>query len=229
MGGKFQRLRAKLKNIKTWHLVLVLLLLIFTTATFYRIDNLKVQDLKQQLTTADNEADDVKITSLLNDIKSYATSHTIFTATEKNGTTSLVLGTGPIYLEASYNRAAETAIQEAQERAASTTNPNGNIYAAAMSVCQPLAQKNGWKWNSQPYIDCYQTELAKYPSYDLENFITANVPSTDLYRYDFASPIWSPTFSGFFALLAIILAIIIIIRIIIWVIVKIALKVLKNT
>lgn len=236
------------KSIRTWHLILILIPLLFMSATFLRFDNLKMQELKNAVLEADRAGEDeegklpegvtqrpqeeitAEITSKIRELKVFAETHTIVNFLDKNGGTEIIFGTGPFYLEHQYNRLAYAALQKAQELAnqISDNNPNGNIYARANQVCQPQAIRNGWRWNSAPFIACMTGEIAKYPATDyITEQISAAIPSTALFRYDFASPIWSPTLSGFAILASAILIIIIIIRIITWIMLRIALIFIK--
>ena len=163
-------------------------------------------------------------------LKTFTESHTVINFIDKNGNTEIVLGTGPFYLEHQYNRLALIALQQAQALAATITddNPNGNVYAYANSVCQPQAIRYGWAWNSAPFIACMTGEINKYPATDyITEQISASIPNTALFRYDFISPIWAPTLAGFTILLSILLALIIIIRIITWILLRIALIFIK--
>lgn len=237
-----------IKDIRTWHLILVLIPLLFIAATLLRFDHLKMNDLKVAVLEADAAGEDEEgnikageiqksqeeinqnISNALKELKTFTESHIILNFVEKNGTTSLSFGTGSFYLEHQYKRLATKALEEAEKMAAeiSDDNPNGNVYAYANSVCRPQAIKNGWRWNSAEYIACMTGEINKYPVSDyITERISASIPSTALFRYDFASPVFAPTLSGFAILICVILIIIILIRIITWLILKIALLFLK--
>ena len=106
-------------------------------------------------------------------------------------------GTGPFYLEHQYIRAANKALAEAEEAMTGDANPNGNIYAAAAEVCKAAALANGWTWSSPEYINCMVSEIQKYPAADeIQDTIIAALPSTELYRHNYASPVWAPTLTG---------------------------------
>lgn len=237
-----------LSNIRTWHLILILIPVLFLTATFLRFDHIKMNELKEVVLTADAAGEDENgnlkegetqksqeeitkdITEKLKTLKDFVDTHIVINIVEKNGNNEIVFGTGPFYLEHQYNRLAAAALNEAQQLAAqsSDNNPNGNVYAYANSVCQPQAIANGWHWNSAPFIACMTGEISKYPTSDyISQQITAKIPSTALFRYDFASPIWAPTTSGFFILISLFLIIVIVIRIISWIVINIALKIVK--
>ena len=228
MGGRILQI---IKNIKTWQLILILLPLLFVAATLLRFDHLKMMDLRAAVLSADEANDDEDIATSLQKLKDFTDTHIVVNIVEKNGRQDLTFGTGPFYLENLYIRTATAAIAEAEKKLEETgdTNPNGNIFAKAMSVCKPQAIANGWAWNSPGYLNCMTGEINKYPASDnITDTLTADVPPTGLYRYDYASPLWSPTAAGFVILLCIILTVVIFIRIIIWLILRILLLFLKK-
>ena len=138
-------------------------------------------------------------------------------------------GTGPFYLEHQYLRAANKALEEAEKTMASDNNPNGNIYAMASGVCQPLAIQNGWSWSNPNYINCMMTEIQKYPAADeLTDTIVANLPSTELYRRNYASPMWAPTLTGWVLLMTLTIIVVIFIRFLLWLVFRISLFFLKS-
>lgn len=225
MVGKKKFHRPK---VKTWQLVLILIPICFITATLLRFDHLKMNDLKNAVVAADESGDQEKIKDALNELKKFTETHNIMNIEEKNGNFSLYFGSGEVYLAKEYERTATALKVKAQEEAGVYANPNGNIYAQAMAVCQPLAHEYGWDWNTPDYIACYQNELAKFPtSENIDSEIKVDLPSPSLYRYDFASPVFTFTPSGLMMLITIILIIVIIIRFFIWVTLKIALKIRK--
>ncbi|MBQ3309097.1 hypothetical protein IJG78_00280 [Candidatus Saccharibacteria bacterium] len=228
MGGinKFE-LKKSLKSlgrIRTWQLLIVLILLLFIYATLLRFDHIKMTDLKAEVSAADSANNDEEIASSIKRLQEFVRSHTVINVIEKNGESVITFGTGPIYLEHQYERKAEEALTRAEEQGRTDENPNGNVFAKAMEVCRPLAIQNGWAWNSQGYLDCMTGEIAKYPTTEsIEDTFMATLPSTALFRYDFASPIWTPTLSGFVAIVCAVLLIVIIVRVIIWCILRLAL------
>ncbi|MBQ9020094.1 hypothetical protein IJ096_02115 [Candidatus Saccharibacteria bacterium] len=221
MGG----IKSFLKNLKAWQLALILLPLLFIIATLLRFNHLHMTDLKTQLLEADKQGNASEIQSKLKELQEYTFSHVVINVVEKNGLQEIVFGTGPFYLEQSYIRDATAALQAA-ESTLTDENPNGNVFAAAMSVCKPQAIANGWAWNSEPYLNCMTGEINKYPA-DQTLTITAKLPSTALYRYDYASPVWTLSPEGILMIIAVLLILTIIVKIIIWLILLISLKILK--
>lgn len=235
MGGKkVNRVREALRKsfgaVRTWQLIIILIPLVFFTATLLRFDHLRMVELRTAVLEADQAGDDEIIAEKLNTLKEFVYSHTVINVIESNGLQSIIFGTGPFYLEQQYLRAANAAIEEASSGLVDDSNPNGNIYAAVAAICQPMAIANGWAWSDQGYLDCWTTELAKYPETDIQdNTLTANIPPTSLYRHNYASPIISWTPAGFAIIVCVVLALIILIRIAIWCVLKIALLFLKNS
>lgn len=219
----------KLSTVKTWQLALILLLVLFIEATLLRIDHIRMTDLKSAVATADAEGDEEKLASALSELRDFTSSHTIINVVEKNGKSYVTFGTGPIYLEQTYVRKATAALAEAEANANTDQNPNGNVFAKAMEVCKPQAINNGWAWNSPEYLGCMTGEIAKYPTSDtLEDTYAASLPSTALFRYEFASPVWTFTLSGIIGIICIILAAIVLLRAVIWLILHIALLFVKK-
>lgn len=235
MGGKKSNrirefLRKSFKAVHTWQLFIILITLIFFTATLLRFDHLKMVELRSAVLAADAAGNDAELEQSLVALKDFVYTHTVINVVEDNGVQSVIFGTGPFYLEQQYIKAANAAIEEASSSLASDANPNGNIYAAVAAICQPLAIANGWQWSDQAHLDCWTSELAKYPESDIsDNHLTANVPSTELYRRNYASPIFSWTPAGFAIIACALLALIIIARFIIWLVLKLALLFLKRS
>ncbi len=233
MGGKKTNrirdfLKRRFKSVQTWQLIVILIPLLFFTATLLRLDHLKMVELRSAVLTADQEGNEEQIQQTLTALRDYVYSHTVINIVENNGIQQVTFGTGPFYLEQQYIRAANAAIEAASSELVDDSNPYGNIYAAVAAICQPQAIANGWQWSSPGYLDCWTSELAKYPETDVsDNHLVAKIPSTELYRHNYASPIFSWTPAGIAIIACVVLALIIIVRIIIWLALKVALLFLK--
>lgn len=218
-----KRGRFKFK-IKTWQLLLILVPLFFIDATLLRLDHVRMTELRDAVLVADENEDDEAIMKALNELKNFVFSNIVVNVVEENGVQKVTFGTGPFYLEHQYIRAANAALKEAEEKLSNDTNPNGNIYAAASAVCQPQAIAGGWRWTDPRYINCMMTEINKYPAADeVQDQIIAGLPSTELYRKNYASPVWAPTLTGFCLLITAIIIVVIFIRMVIWVVLRLSL------
>lgn len=164
----------QLQRVKTWQLLVLLLLMVFVSATFLRLNNIGMAERRESVLAADESGDSIAIENRLYELQRYTTQH-------------MNSDTGPFYLEGQYRRNAQQVVDEAIQ--SDTSGPN--INALAEAACRP--QFSSW---SPAYVQCFADELAKFPpSEDPVQNIT--LPSTELYRYNFASPLWSPDFAGF--------------------------------
>lgn len=235
MGGKIEtkelknhlkRRLGKLKRvkIKNWMLFVLLALLLFVDATLLRVNHIKMAELRDAVLAADEANDDASIADGLVKLKEFVFSNIVVNVVEENGGQVVSFGTGPFYLEHQYLRAAQAALEKAEAEMSSDANPNGNIYGMAGDTCKALALSNGWTWDNVNFINCMVTEINKYPSAnEIQDTIIASLPSTELYRHNYASPVWAPSFVGFMLILTLIVAVVIFIKILIWIVLRLSL------
>lgn len=177
----------QLQRIRTWQLLVLLVLVGFVAATFLRLNNIGMIQRRDAVLAADKAGEQAIIQSRLYDLQRYTAAH-------------MNSDTGSFYLEQQYRRDAQQAVDAAKN----DDNPNGNINVKAEAVCKP--QYTVW---SPAYVQCFADELAKYPP-SPDPAQNVSLPSTSLYHHDFAAPLWSPDFAGWsvVAVLAILLMII---------------------
>lgn len=177
----------KLQRVKTWQLLVLLIIVAFVAATFLRLNNIGMLERREAVLAADETGDQDVIKSRLYALQRYS-------ANRMNAET------GPFYLEHQYRRDAQAAVQR--------DGPEGNINAEAEAVCAP--QFESW---SQAYVQCFVNELDKHPA-AADPTEQVQLPNTDMYRYSFSSPLWSPGFAGWSVLAGLVIAMIIIARLI---------------
>lgn len=186
-----QRLRRGIKQlnrVKTWQLLILLILAVFIAATFLRLNNIGMVERRAAVESADEQGNSEVITQRLYDLQRYVSSHM-----------NTDLGAG-VYLEHSYNRD----YKDWQAHAYGNANPNGNVYKKAQEVCEPRFSRN-----SMAYLLCTTGELEKYPSYEEDA-----KPNANIYRHSFTSPLWSPDFAGWSIVVCVVLALLILGRLI---------------
>ena len=88
MGGvskkrKSRRALSKIFHISTWKLILVLILLIFLSATLLRFDHIKMSELREAVLAADEKEDDERILSSLNELRNFTLKHIVFNILEE--------------------------------------------------------------------------------------------------------------------------------------------------
>lgn len=174
--------------MRTWQLILLLLLVALIAATFLRLNNIGMIERRTAVLNADKQGEHEITRARLFDLQRYSAAH-------------MNAASGTIYLEEQYRRDTQTAIE-----AASARESENNINVLADQACR--SQFGGY---SQAYVRCFASELAKYPS-GVNAPDKANLPSPSLYRHDFTSPLWSPDFAGFSIVLAAIIALLIVVR-----------------
>lgn len=177
----------QIQRVKTWQLLIVLVFSGFVAATFLRLNNIGMVQLRESVLAADKDGKDGDVADRMYDLQRYAAAH-------------MNAGTGQFDLTNQYKRD----VQKIIEAATDDSNPNGNVNAKAEAVCHP--QFAGW---SPAYVQCFTEELAKYPPAP-NPADNVTLPSPTLYRHSFISPRWSPDFAGFSLLFFMVTAIIIV-------------------
>ncbi|HEV7952125.1 MAG TPA: hypothetical protein VGO98_02015 [Candidatus Saccharimonadales bacterium] len=195
----------QLQRIKTWQLLVLLLLMSFVAASFLRLNNIGMADRRAAVLSADKattEPFDSTITQKrLYDLQRYVAAH-------------MNTETGPFYLEGQYRRDAQKIVDAAKQ-----SNTAGvNINAEAEAVCKP--RFTVW---SPLYVQCFADELAKYPP-SPDPVQNVALPSTELYRYSFSAPIWSPDFAGWSIVGCLVIIVMIIVRLLSMVVLRMLLK-----
>lgn len=177
----------QIQRIKTWQLLIILVLSGFVAATFLRLNNIGMAQRRESVLQADKDGRDEDMFNRMLDLQHYVAAH-------------MNADTGQFDLTEQYKRDAQLAINAATNDA----NPNGNINAKADAVCAPR-----FDIYSTAYLQCFLDELNKYPAApELPNEV--DLPNPALYRHSFASPLWSPDFAGFSVLIFLFVALVII-------------------
>lgn len=180
-----------LQRVKTWQLLVLLLIAGLISATFLRLNNIAMVERRTAVLQADERG------------AAEETANNLY-ALQRHTSTHMNASTGPVYLEGSYDRAVQKAVKAAQQRSSSI---NQGIYAQADETCK--RQFSGY---SQAYVQCFAAELAKHPSADLQQ--DAELPNPELFRHEFTSPFWSPDFAGWSVLVCLFITLVIIARLV---------------
>lgn len=187
---RIKRSIKQLQRVKTWQLLILLILAGFLSATFLRINNIGMVERRDAVTNADEAGDNDVIQNRLYDLQRYVSAHM-----------NTNMGKG-LYLESAYKRD----VQTAYAKASIDSNSNGNIYKKVQEICMP--QFSYW---SYAYIQCTTDELAKYPAGD-SLISSVKLPSADTYLHVFYSPLWSPDFAGWSVLISMVILTMIFVR-----------------
>lgn len=196
----------QLKRVKTWQLLIVLLLLAFVAATFLRLNNLGMVERREAVLSADERGDKAAIERSLVALQHYVSSH--MNASLQSG----------IYLEHEYQRDRDAAL----EAAAGAQNPNSSAYQQASVDCQARFQ-GGTDSFRNDYVQCVIERVAQLNQGE-DPVAGLQLPRADMYHYNFVSPLWTPDFAGIFVLLCGVVILLIIFRFVWMISLRILLK-----
>lgn len=188
--GRVKQSIKDLQRVKTWQLIILLVIVGFIAATFLRLNNIGMVHRRDAVISADKEGNQEALINRLYDLQRYVAAHM-----------NTDLGRG-VYLEHSYNRD----LQAWQENQYGSANPNGNIYKKAQEVCAPQFSSY-----SYAYLQCTTNELAKYPAAANPATDTSK-PRQESYIHAFASSSWSPDFAGWSVVAFVVIVLLILIR-----------------
>lgn len=191
-----------LRHIKVWHLIVLFIVFAVLTVFLLRQNNLGMIELRNTVKQADEEDGDVK-GALLN-VQHYVSSHM-----------NTYLGEG-IFLEHSYRRAYDKAVQQA----VNTTNPNTRFYEQVELECRPVFQRTG---SFPAYTECARGKLATIGA-GLDALSAFAPPPVDLYRYNFTSPLWSFDGAGFALILTALAAFLLLLRLLGYAVLRLIIK-----
>jgi hypothetical protein len=182
-----------LARAKTWQLIIVLILCVFISATFLRLNNLGMIEARQRVKTADVSGNSEAIRSSLAELQHYASGH-------------MNAYPGVIYLQESYNRD----YSEALAAAGSSHNSNSDIYQQASIACRERFQGGTASFRND-YVTCVAAAVSSLPP---EQQQAINLPHPNSYRYSFSSPLMSLDIAGLATFVTVFLSVFILIKII---------------
>ena len=180
IGAYREKLRRRLKRlraIKTWQLLVLLLLGTLVTAIFLRINSLNMSELRRAVVVADEKGDPVALKTALGDLQKYVLSHM-----------NTSLGKEGFFLTKSYERDRDSALSQA----ASASNPNSAEYQKASIECQEKWQGGRDSFRND-YVRCVIDRVSALSG---QSSRTPLLPVADSYRVNYASPAWSFDLAG---------------------------------
>lgn len=186
----------RIGKVKTWQLVILLLLSGFVSATFLRLNNIGMIERRDAVFVSDQDGDKSQLERRLYDLQRYVASH-------------MNTDPGRIALDHTYQRDNDRLKQEFESQSAD--NPHGNVYKLAADVCDPIGRAQGWRWPDPRYTACLDAELEKYPAAAQLKLGFKPLP-TEPYYHSFASPLWTPDFAGWSVALTLLIALVIVVR-----------------
>lgn len=190
----------RLEQVRTWQLLVLLLLAGFVSATFLRLNNIGMIERRNAVIVADKEGDVTALQQRLYDLQRYVSSH-------------MNADSGKIALDHSYKRAYEDALKKFTETAAEKSN--NDTVTKVRQVCDEKARAGGfghfWTQADPRYVNCINEEWAKYPAASVAD-LHFTPPNTDPYYHAFLSPLWTADFAGWSLVVAGIIMLLILLR-----------------
>lgn len=174
----YRRILRGVRRLKTWQLIIILLLGVILSAALLRLNNLEMVKLRSEVIAADEKGNDQATRAAIVKLQDYVTHHM---------NTSLDNG---FYLSKTYERDRDAALAAANQ----ATNPNSAVYQQASIECRSRFQ-GGRESFRNDYVQCViQRVSALSPQTDVEQ--TLNLPKADAYKVNFSPPFWAPDLAG---------------------------------
>ena len=202
----------RLSQIKTWQLVILLIMSGFISATFLRLNNVGMVERRESVENADKAGDIVNLQQRLYDLQRYVSTH-------------MNADPGKIALDHTYKQMYDRKLKEFEEEIKNQSN--NDTVSKVRAVCDAKAQQGGYgRFTTQAdprYINCINEEWAKCPAAKATN-LQFEAPSTEPYYHTFVSPIWSADYAGWSLLVTIFIAVIIVMRLVVLGMLKLMLR-----
>lgn len=181
----------RLQRVKTWQLLILLVLALVLTATFLRLNNIGMIERRTAVKQADERGDESAAADNLFALQRWSAAH-------------MNASTGPFYLEHGYQRD----VKKATERRENGDDVTAKIVKRADATCKA---RHGNMYSSA-YVVCFASEQAELIKEYPEMNVSVKLPNPELYRHEFTSPLWSPDFAGWSVLGCLVIILVIIFR-----------------
>lgn len=202
----------RLSQIKTWQLVILLIMSGFISATFLRLNNVGMVERRESVENADKAGDIVNLQQRLYDLQRYVSTH-------------MNADPGKIALDHTYKQMYDRKLKEFEEEIKNQSN--NDTVSKVRAVCDARARQGGYgraTTQADPrYVSCINEEWEKYPAAKVAN-LQFEAPSTEPYYHTFVSPIWSADYAGWSLLVTIFIAMIIVMRLVVLGMLKLMLR-----
>ncbi|HSD55557.1 MAG TPA: hypothetical protein VLA92_00210 [Candidatus Saccharimonadales bacterium] len=187
---ELQYIWRRIKPIKPWYLLVAFLLTAFVAVVALRNNNLGMVKLRDAVYKADETNGDVQ--GALKNLQSYVYSHMNTELSTSDGVYP------PIQLKYTYQR-----LQQAE--ADRINNQSDSTYADAQVHCE---QQLPTGFSGRTRVQCIEEYVSSHGSTD-----TAKKIPDAMYKFNFASPSWSPDVAGFAVAISVILLSLLVLRI----------------
>ena len=208
---RIQRTVKAVEKVKTWQLVILLLMAGFVAATFLRLNNIGMIERRDAVWAADKTGDVSKVQDRLYDLQRYVASH-------------MNTDPGRVQLDHAYKKAYDQAFAEFEQSIASQSS--NDTVSKIREHCDAQAAQGGYgrfTTTADPrYVACINEQWDLYPAASQVDYVFMP-PSTAPYYHTFSPPLWSADFAGWSVLFCLFIVVIIIIRLVTLAVLKLTL------
>lgn len=170
---KLHHLGRKFQYISPWYFLVLAIISTVVCVNALRNNNEHMLELRDAVYTADEKGTDIQ--APLHALQAYVTTH--MNTTLSSGPNAVY---PPIQLKYTYDRLVKAASDQAAQA-------NTQIYSDAQTYCESLNHTDFSGHNRVPCIEQYVQDHSAAKA--------APIPD-DLYKFSFASPVWSPDLAG---------------------------------
>lgn len=181
----------QLQRVKTWQLLILLILCAILTATFLRLNNIGMIERRTAVKQADKRGDEQALANSLYALQRWSAAH-------MNASSDV------FYLENSYERDVKKATQQRKD--------TGDVTARIVERADAMCKARFGNVYSSAYVHCFTTEQARLIKEYPQTIVSVKLPNPELYRHEFTSPLWTPDFAGWSLLVCVVLLLIIVFR-----------------
>lgn len=185
------------RPVRIWYLIALAIISGVICVIALRNNNQQMGRLREAVYTADKN--DTDVVGALQKLQVYVNSH--MNTSLAAGNTSVY---PPIQLKYTYQR-----LQDAAQEKAATSNTT--LYSEAQKYCE---QQDSTDFSGRNRIPCIEEYVSSHGG-----VIAQKVPDS-MYKFDFASPTWSPDFAGWMLALTVLFVFLLIVRIALGLILK---------
>lgn len=187
---QLHHLWTRVRRIKVWYLAVACVLMTAAAVLALRQNNLRMIELREAVYAADATGGNVE--AALQELRAYVHAHmnTDLTSGQSSGVYP------PIQLKYTYQR-----LQQAENER--IKQQNAAVYTDAQTICE---QQNPQGFSGRGRIPCIEEYVASHTAKE------KTIPAA-LYKFNFASPSWSPDLAGFSIALATIAYVLLVVRI----------------
>lgn len=176
--ARYRRTLHAIQLLKTWQLVILLLLGILLSATLLRLNNLGMVERRSAVIAADEKGDTEALRASIVELQHYVSRH--MNTNLENG----------FYLTKTYERDRDVALTSAGD----ATNPSSAIYQQASIECRSRFQ-GGRESFRNDYVQCVIEKVSTLsPQADAE--ASLKLPKPEAYKVNFVAPVWTPDPAG---------------------------------